>query len=65
MTFRIERDANGLPVRLWLDGRRIQAPAPQTHCQRCACRPALQAGRCWTCWRDYSSRPYEQTGVIG
>ena len=60
----IERDANGLPVRLWLDGRRWWPPTV-TQCPRCPTHPTLREWRCWTCWGDYSPRPCEQKGVIG
>lgn len=52
-SYRIERDANGVPSRLVWQGDYRRVPVLYVTCPRCPSSPRLVHGRCFTCWGDW------------
>lgn len=52
-SYRIERDASGLPCRLIWQGDYRRVVVMYETCPTCQSSPTLVDGRCLTCWGDW------------
>ncbi len=53
-SYTIERDEQGKPFRMIWNGDYQRVPIVYETCPKCPSSPRLVAGRCLTCWGDWS-----------